>query len=154
MPCAGSAVMGRIYSSAIPEPYTFIPKEQRTIALADGSITSPFLAMFGRSSRDTGMEAERDNHPSAAQSLYLLNSTDIQRRIGRSPLLRSVVMSTRGNRTATIRRIYLILLSRFPTPGEITVAQEYFQTAGLQVGQAANDLAWALINSKEFLYRH
>ncbi len=31
------------YSSTIPEPFTFIPEDQRSIALADGSISSPFL---------------------------------------------------------------------------------------------------------------
>ena len=42
------------YSSLIPEPWTFIPADQRSMGLADGSITSPFLEMFGRPSRDTG----------------------------------------------------------------------------------------------------
>ena len=44
------------YASAIPEPYTFIPDNLRSIALPDGSITSGFLEQFGRPSRDTGLE--------------------------------------------------------------------------------------------------
>ena len=39
---------GESYWSPIPEPFTFIPEHQRSIALADGSITSPFLELFGR----------------------------------------------------------------------------------------------------------
>ena len=66
------------YSSPIPEPFTFIPGEQRSIALADGSITSSFLEMFGRPPRDTGLESERNNSPTAAQRLHLLNSSHIQ----------------------------------------------------------------------------
>ena len=66
------------YSSAIPEPFTFIPPHQRSIALADGSITSTFLEMFGRPPRDTGLESERSTRPSAAQRLHLLNSSHIQ----------------------------------------------------------------------------
>ena len=46
------------YSSPIPEPFTFIPESQRSIELADGSISSSFLEMFGRPSRDTGLESE------------------------------------------------------------------------------------------------
>ena len=53
------------YSSPIPEPFTFIPEDQRAIALADGSITSSFLEMFGRPPRDTGLESERNNQPTA-----------------------------------------------------------------------------------------
>ena len=55
------------YTSPIPEPFTFIPENQRSIELADGSIGSSFLEMFGRSPRDTGLESERNNRPTAAQ---------------------------------------------------------------------------------------
>jgi hypothetical protein len=40
-----------LYTSPIPEPFTYIPQDLPAIALADGSITSPFLALFGRSAR-------------------------------------------------------------------------------------------------------
>jgi hypothetical protein len=50
--------------------------------------------------------------------------------------------------------IYLNILSRYPTKAELATAQQYFQTRGINLRQATNDLAWALINSKEFLYRH
>ena len=145
---------GESYSSPIPEPYTFIPKDQRTIALADGSITSSFLTTFGRPSRDTGLESERSSQPTDTQRLYMLNSSDVQRRIDRSPRLGTVANLGRGNEPAMIRRTYLIILSRYPTQDELATAKKYFDTKGLQSSQAAGDLAWALINSKEFLYRH
>ena len=47
------------YSSPIPEPFTYIPEEHRSVSLADGSITSSFLEMFGRPPRDTGLESRR-----------------------------------------------------------------------------------------------
>ncbi len=78
------------YSSPIPEPFTFIPDGQRSIELADGSISSPFLDMFGRPARDTGLESERNNRPTAAQELHLLNSSHIRRKIEQSPKLRAV----------------------------------------------------------------
>jgi len=45
-----------LYTSPIPEPFTYIPKDMPAVAIADGSISSPFLALFGRSARATGME--------------------------------------------------------------------------------------------------
>ena len=77
------------YSSAIPEPFTYIPEGQRSIALPDGSITSSFLEMFGRPPRDTGLEAERSNRPTADQRLHLLNSSHIQRKIETVPSCRA-----------------------------------------------------------------
>ncbi len=145
---------GESYSSTTPEPYTFVPSERRTIALADGSITSPFLEMFGRPARDTGLESERNDAPTDEQRLWLLNSTDVQQRIQRSARLRTAALAARGDVAETIRQTYLVVLSRWPVDSEIAAAQAYFKTPGRAARDAAIDLAWALVNSKEFLYRH
>jgi hypothetical protein len=142
------------YSSAVPEPFTFIPEEDRSIDLADGSITSQFLEMFGRPARDTGLESERNNQPTDAQRLALLNSTHVQDKIERSARLNGLVKKSRGNRRTLVNLIYLNILSRYPTQDERAVVEAYSQTKGINMRQAVSDLAWALINSKEFLYRH
>ncbi len=145
---------GERYSSAIPEPFTFIPEHQRSIALADGSITSQFLEMFGRPARDAGLESERNSKPTAAQRLHLLNSTQVQQKIARSPRLRRLIRTAGGNRRRVIRGLYMTILSREPVAAELAAAEEYYRTPGLNQRQAAEDLAWALVNTKEFLYRH
>jgi hypothetical protein len=142
------------YSSPIPEPFTFIPEENRSIELADGSITSQFLEMFGRPARDTGLESERDNQPTDAQRLHLLNSTHVQRKIERSRRLSGLVKTAKKDRRMLVAMIYLNILSRYPTQVELTTALKYFQTKGIASKQATTDLAWALVNTKEFLYRH
>jgi len=140
------------YSSAIPEPYTFIPDTLRSVALPDGSVTSPSLEMFGRPPRDTGLESERNNAISAAQKLFLLNSSQVQRKLESS---RMIAFQSSPNRAPAeiVRGMYLGILSRFPTTAESQLAQAHFQS-GIGKRQAATDLAWALINSAEFLYRH
>ena len=141
------------YSSAIPEPFTFIPGEMRSIALPDGSISSSFLEMFGRPPRDTGLEDERNNRPTADQRLHLLNSSHIQLKIEQSRMIPLLVQS---NKTAPqiATALYLEILSRFPTAEEMKTAQTYFQSGNVNRRQATVDLAWALMNSAEFLYRH
>jgi hypothetical protein len=141
------------YSSAIPEPFTFIPEDQRSIALPDGSITSSFLEMFGRPPRDTGLEGERNNRPTAAQRLHLLNSSHIQRKIEQSQMLRYQLQSNKTPREMAVG-MYLGILSRFPTEEELRVVATYAQSGSVSRREAAVDLAWALINSAEFLYRH
>jgi hypothetical protein len=142
------------YSSPIPEPYTFIPEENRSIELADGSITSGFLEMFGRPPRDTGLESERNNQPTDAQRLHMLNSTHIQNKIERSRRLTALIKNNRKNRRRLINVIYINILSRSPTRKELDTVEKYFQSSKINTRQAANDLVWALINTKEFLYRH
>jgi hypothetical protein len=137
------------YSSAIPEPYTFIPENLRSIALPDGSITSSFLTEFGRPSRDSGMESERINRATAPQRLHMLNSSHIQNKIGQSARL----LALRGSPREIVASLYLIILSRYPTQEELKVAEEYWN-AHPKGRDARVDLAWALINNSEFLYRH
>lgn len=140
------------YESAIPEPFTYIPERRRSISLADGSITSPLLEMFGRPPRDTGLESERSNRITDAQRLHLINSGHVQRKIERSRLLHRLMAASRGNVTQLVRRTYLHILSRPPTPEEMDAVRKY---AGDRMSRTMlTDLAWALVNSKEFLYRH
>jgi len=166
------------YSSAIPEPFTFIPENQRSITLADGSITSSFLEMFGRPPRASGYESERNNEPSSSQMLHLLNSSHIQEKIERSPLVggsgsnsyrqkyRSSKKSKKrkyaggnyrsfsGDPKEFVERVYLTILSRYPTDEEQEIAIDYLSSSGLDRRSAAVDIVWALINTKEFLCRH
>ena len=141
------------YSSAIPEPFTFIPDNLRTISLPDGSITSSFLDMFGRPSRDSGMESERNNRATAAQRLYMLNSSHVQDKIEQSRKLGPLLRAS-NNPRQTANGLYLAILSRFPTEDELKIAESYAKAGGGNGREAAVDLAWALINSAEFLYRH
>jgi hypothetical protein len=143
------------YSSAIPEPFTYLPEGQRSIAIPDGSIGSAFLEMFGRPPRDTGLESERDNSPTAEQRLHLLNSSHIQLKIQQSAKLRSLAQAQPGGKPREpIDRIYLTILSRYPTDDELKTVAAYFQPVQGNKWPAVVDLAWALINSAEFLYRH
>jgi hypothetical protein len=141
------------YTSAIPEPFTFIPEGQRSIALADGSINSPFLELFGRPSRDTGLESERNNRPVAAQRLHMLNSSHIRKKLEQGPYLRSLVQSSNRPRDV-VEDLYLTILSRHPTDDELRIVTEYNRSGTLKKGEVVTDLAWALINGAEFQYRH
>jgi hypothetical protein len=121
------------YSSIIPEPYTFIPETRRAISLPDGSITSAFLELFGRPPRDSGLESERNNRITAGQRLHLLNSSHIRNKLRDGPGLKTLL----GGENPT-ENVYLAILSRFPSEGE----------------WGSRELAWTLINSTEFLFRH
>jgi hypothetical protein len=145
---------GEGYSSAVPEPYTWVPDYNRAITLYDGSITSQFLETFGRPSRDTGLESERTSEPTDAQRLYLVSSSEVQRALDRSPRLKALVDGAGKDRSRLVEWIYLTVLSRYPTVVEETAATKYFQSGKVWTTQGTTDLAWALINTKEFLYRH
>ena len=153
-----------LYTSAIPEPFTYIPKDQSAVSIADGSITSSFLALFGRAARATGKSDERIDQTSPSQQLHMLNSGHIQKKLEESSSLwkRTAV---RSNPERSIDNLYLSILSRYPTPEETATLLDYTKTAAAKAASAANskkrrpdpvwvDISWALMNSPEFLYRH
>lgn len=148
-----------LYTSAIPEPFTYIPADMPAVSIADGSITSPFLALFGRSARATGTEDERINRMLPPQWLHLLNSSHIQRKLEQGPKLKALIDSGRKH-DALVEELYLTMLSRYPTAEELKELQDYGapvkggRRSGAQARETWIDLAWALINSNEFIFRH
>ena len=162
------------YMSVIPEPFTYIPREFRTITLADGSISSSFLETFGRPARDSGLLLERNEDTTYSQRLFMLNSPTILWRVSNTKKLREVLKQSKGNPREIIDNIYLLILSRKATDKE-------FQTIGAaykslfpdhnpkkgkkrpkrlnkqqrkQVYRFATGLIWTLVNTKEFMFQH
>lgn len=150
------------YVSAIPEPFTFLPADQRAITLADGSVESAFLELFGRPPRNTSFESERVSTPSVFQAQHLLNSSDVERKIERSWQLAQVAKGSAGTLIAIgkpansnlVDDLYLRILSRFPAPEERRAASAYLESPKRKPGESACDLVWALMNTKEFILKH
>ncbi len=142
-----------LYTSAVPEPFTYIPDEMTAVELADGSITSSFLTLFGRSARATGMENERVNELASPQWLHMLNSATLQDKLQRGPKLAAIV-NAQGQPREIAERLYLTILSRLPTEADVQAAEQHAKAGVARGKDVWIDLAWALINSPEFLLRH
>lgn len=142
-----------LYTSPIPEPFTFVPETKTAVSLPDGSITSPFLELFGRPARATGMENERSNRPIAPQWMHLLNSSHIQQKIASSPVIGTLARTDRPVPDIA-RDIYMTVLNRPPRPAELERIEAYGRRGVARGRDLWNDVVWALINSDEFLYRH
>jgi hypothetical protein len=142
-----------LYTSAVPEPFTYIPKDMPAVALADGSVTDSFLTLFGRSARATGTESERVNELASSQWLHMLNSGQIQNKLQGGPKL-TTLLSSGGKPNEIAEKLYLTIVSRFPTEADVKAAEEHAKTGTAKGRDVWIDLAWALINSPEFLLRH
>lgn len=142
------------YWSVIPEPFSFIPVEDGSVSLADGSITSPFLEKFGRPPRDTGLASERNNEIAGAQLLHLLNSSHIQKKLEQVPVNSTSRRWKNSDPLNRVTDLYYAALSRPPTAEELSTIRTYATVAEADGRAPITDMLWALINSPEFIFKH
>ena len=131
-------------------PFDGMPAGTRAAALPDTGFTSYFLTVFGRPAATTACECERSREANLAQSLHLLNSEEIQRKLaadtGRAARL--AADDTRPD-ADKIRELFLLAYSRPPRDHELqTMLAHVKQKPNLR--EAYEDVIWSLINSKEF----
>lgn len=144
-----------------------LPKGTKAVALPDNSYNraSPFLRVFGRPEGESVCECERVQSSSLAQSLHLINAAEIKGKLASSAGRAELLAKEDRPIEAKIRDLYLVAFSREPRPAELKTALEYLAEArvdaeGKPVAASKSgqenfqDLIWALINTKEFLFNH
>ncbi len=111
-----------------------------------------FLDLFGRPNRESACECERRADFSLPQALNLVNGTTISDAVA-DPKGRVAKLVLAGKPDqAIIEELYLATISRFPTKQEADNGIKYL--AGGARATRAQDLLWALLNSKGFLYSY
>ena len=144
-----------------------LPVGTRAVQLPDNSFNSSsyFLTVFGRPDMSSSCECERSQDASLAQSLHLLNAKEIQEKLA-SEKGRAASLSADSEKTdeSKIRELYYLAYSREPDEREIALGKGYLEKkANAKDGksemqalkrQGYEDIIWALVNTKEFLFNH
>jgi uncharacterized protein DUF1549/uncharacterized protein DUF1553/Big-like domain-containing protein len=157
---------------------------RRALQLPDATVDSYFLTAFGRPPRITAAASERMQEPSITQALHVINGDTINRKLAASKgLIQQLVADKVDDKTA-VERIYLAALSRFPSDEEaralVKAMNASFARATAQAAepfdewrdlgedqperpsaqpasprrQVLEDLAWAILTGREFLFNH
>lgn len=110
-----------------------------------------FLDLFGRPPRESASESERKTDLSLPQALNLVNGKTISDAIAdpTGRIAKAVIAGATDR--ALVEEMYLATLSRVPTPNELDQGITYLRHGDSRVSRA-QDLLWALVNSKAFLY--
>jgi hypothetical protein len=139
--------------TATTTSFNGMPSEMLAVQLPDQAVNSYFLTVFGKPQADTACECERSQEANLAQSLHLLNSSEIQQKLagGRPALLAREKERADEDK---IRELYLCAFSREPAADELAIAMKHIEKRGENKQIAYEDILWALINTKEFLFNH
>jgi hypothetical protein len=135
--------------------FTGLPGGTLAVQLPSGDGNSYFLTVFGKPQMESACECERSSEANLAQSLHLLNSAEVQGKLtagsGRAAMLAN---DKERSDEEKIADLYLWVYSRQPTPEEVQVALAHIQKHQEKKAVAYEDILWALINTKEFLFNH
>jgi hypothetical protein len=110
------------------------------------------LRTFGKNSRLLACECERSSDATLQQAFVLIGSDGLEQRLEADDALPARIAAAAGTSHEIIEQLYWTILSRGPTSAEVSAAESLLQNGDRKT--TIVDLTWALMNSKEFLFRH
>ena len=129
-----------------------LPNGARAVQIANGNTSTYFLTTFGRAKRETVCSCEVKMEPNLSQALHMLNGDTVNSKIAQGGLV-STRLGEQVPHEKIIEEIYIRCLTRKPTEKELTNLMELVaQEENKQ--QALEDVFWALLNSREFVFNH
>jgi hypothetical protein len=141
-------------ATGVPEKFESWPEGYRAIQIWDNRLPSYFFRIFGRPVRASVCECERSNEPSIAQALHLMNSPEITEKIQHRKGRIAGLLKSNLSDAEIADQLFLATLSRLPTADERTLVQQSLADLPNDRRAAWEDVLWALLNRKEFIYNH
>ncbi len=139
--------------TATPNKFKGLPAGARAVQIADGNTTNYFLTTFGRATRATVCSCEVKMEPNLSQALHLLNGDTTQERIRQGKQVETM-LNAKKSPEEIISTLYLTVLSRSPTDMEREKLLAAVTSDPAKVRESLEDIFWALLNSKEFIFNH
>lgn len=140
--------------TGVKDGFSGLPKGARAVQTWNHKVESDFMDAFGRPNASQECPCERDRKPSVVQALHLMNSNSLQEKLssddGRATRLAKSDLAA----PQIVRELYLATFNRLPQSAELGTALKFFSAPGATKATATQDLAWALINSAEFVFNH
>jgi hypothetical protein len=135
------------------ERFAGVPLGTRAIELPDSNFNSYFLDTLGRPLRTIACECERTSQPNLAQVLHIANGDLIQKKLSDNNGRIAALAKEDVPLEEAIATLYQVTFSRTPTSAERDNAVTIVEGADNR-RQGLEDLTWAMLNSREFLFNH
>jgi len=133
------------------------PEGTRALQLPDSQVASRFLEAFGRPDRVQTCSCERQQDSTVGQALMLNNGQSLNDKL-RSPKGRlNGWLTDKVGDEEVVKRVFALALSREPTGAELRKMSTLLHDAGLTPEarrEALEDVFWAVLTSREFLFNH
>ncbi len=139
--------------TGVPEKFAGMPAGTRAVQLPDTDVAHPFLKTFGQPARELACECERESDGNLAQALQLINGPTINDKVKNPANRLAKLMAGPGSDRSRLDELYLTALSRTANDDEAKVALTHVEKRA-DKRKAWEDVLWAVLNTREFLFRH
>lgn len=139
--------------TGVPEKFAGLPAGTRAVQLPDGEVNHPFLKAFGQPARELACECERESDGNLAQALQLINGPTVNEKVRNPGNRLGKLLADKKSDDEVLTSLYYAALGRAPFEDEKKIALEHVAKRE-DKRKAWEDLVWALINTREFLFRH
>jgi len=140
-------------ATEVAEKFAGMPAGTRATQLPDGEVNHPFLKIFGQPARELACECERESDSNLAQALQLINGPTVNEKLRSATNRIGRLLTSKQPDMEILTELYLSTVSRPPSTADVKVSLDHLARA-TDKRKAWEDIHWALINSKEFLFRH
>lgn len=134
------------------DKFNGLPLGARATQIADGATSTYFLTTFGRATRETACSCEVKMEPTLSQALHLLNGDTVNSKMQQGGVI-AALRKEGLEPMQIVERLYITTLTRRPTEEERAALAPLF-AEGSDVNKGLEDVFWALLNSREFLFNH
>lgn len=157
--------------TGVPTPFTQVslgpsgglaganyPAGTRSMQLPDSQLVSQFLDAFGRAERNQTCSCERTADSSVGQALHLNNGQTLNDKLRNPKSRMNQWLNAKTSDAEIIEQVFQYALARSPSPAEKTRFLNILAD-GMKGGvntrhEAIEDVFWAVLTGKEFLFNH
>jgi hypothetical protein len=139
--------------TSVPEKFAGLPRGTRAVQLPDGEVNHPFLKTFGQPARELACECERESDGNLAQALQLINGPTVNEKVRSADNRLGSLLAAKMNDEQVLTELYYAALARAPFDDEKAIALGHV-SKGADKRKAWEDVLWAILNTREFLFRH
>ncbi|MFN0198489.1 MAG: DUF1549 domain-containing protein, partial [Planctomycetaceae bacterium] len=131
-----------------------LPLGARAVQIANGNTSTYFLTTFGRAKRESVCSCEVKMEPNLSQALHLLNGETVNQKIQQGNLIGTRLQEGKTWQDI-MTEMYVMAFSRKPTEKEFAAINEILTgTDPAEQQKILEDIFWAVLNSREFVFNH
>jgi len=139
------------YAAGTQTKFKDLPLGTRAIEIPDAEYPDYFLNTFAKPRRTSVCECERSPDANLAQALHTLNGDILSTKISAKGSRVDKLLSEKKSHAEIVTDLYFATLCRTPSPQELSAAERLLSDYP-SPKECYEDLLWALINSKGFLF--